>query len=81
MISNEDITTMRRLLLEAFPSYDNTEREKMLNDLVNRYSNPKTFCVMNGTHIARIGVRYHFSNNVRGCYYYSTEFDNEFMDL
>lgn len=81
MISNKDITTMRSLLLEAFPSYDDAEREKMLNDLMNYCSNPIPFCIMNGMHIARIGVRCDFGKNAKGSYYYSTEFDNDFIDL
>lgn len=81
MISDKDITTMRSLLLEGFPNYDEEQREKMLNDLLNRYSNPIPFCTMNGMNVARVGVRYELDNNAKGRYYYATEFDNELLDL
>ena len=81
MMSEKDITTMRTLLSEAFPNHNETEREAILNDLMNRFSNPIPFCMLNGSHIARIGVRYDLGNNVKGSYYYVTEFDNEFLDL
>lgn len=81
MFTDEDITTMRKLLGEAFPNLDEPKREEMLNTLTNKHPNAIPFCTMNGMHIARIGVKYPIGENAKGRFYYVTDYDNELLDL
>lgn len=81
MLTSNDITTMCKLLCEAFPNFDELKREEMLESLINKHPNAIPFCTMNGMHIARIGVKYPFGENAKGRFYYFTEYDNELLDL
>ncbi len=81
MFNERDITFTRNLLREAYPNYDEPKREEMLTTLMNKHTNAIPFCLMNGMHIARIGVKYPIGENTKGCFYYVTEYDNELLDL
>lgn len=81
MFTDKDITTVSKMLKEAFPELTAEERDNMLDNLANGYPNGKPFCTLNGNHIARIGVRYTIGTIIKGCFYYATSYDNDLLDL
>ncbi len=80
MISCEDKKRLQELINQAFPKFDEKERERMVEDLVNQEGAYTVFCEFFGDHISKVGVKYRSNNETRGAKYYVTEYYSEMLD-
>ncbi len=80
MINTEERNTLKDLINKAFTQFNENKRELMLEELCNIPNAYTVFCQYNGNRIAKIGVRFKVGS-ISGKHYFSTEYDNELLDL
>ena len=84
MISKIDWKMVEDLINGSFTNLTATERESMLERLKEiscNNNNVRVFCSYNGSHLAKIGLRYNISEKEKGTFYFVTEWYDELMDL